>query len=344
MSSSPQKIPVAILGATGMVGQRLIQGLADHPWFTVGPLCASERSAGQRYDQACVWRLPGDPPPGIAERRVQACDPTQVQGTRVALSAMPSSAARAVEAEFRASGFAVVSNASAYREDPLVPLVIPEVNAEHLGLIKRQPGQGYIVTNPNCCAIPLALALAPLRRFGIEALCVSTWQAVSGAGYPGESAWDMVGNVHPHPGKEEEKLAIEPQKLMGTMDGPAPFAVSARCVRVATADGHLLSVQLRTQQPCSPEQAIEAWRRFSSGLDLPSLPEPLFHVLERRDRPQPRLDIDRGKGMAVSIGRVEACPVMGLKFYALAHNTVRGAAGAAVSNLELLHSQGLLPA
>ena len=338
------KIPVAILGATGMVGQRLIQLLADHPWFTIGALCASERSAGQAYGQACVWRLPGDPPKGISEMRVQSCDPAALSGMRVALSAMPSSAARAVEAEFRASGFAVVSNASAYREDPSVPLVIPEVNADHLGLIKRQPGQGYIVTNPNCCAIPLALALAPLHAaFGVQALCVSTWQAVSGAGYPGESAWDMVGNVHPHPGNEEEKLAIEPQKLLGSMDAPAEFAVSARCVRVATADGHLISVQVRTEKPCTPEQAIAAWRGFESDLDLPSLPQPLFHILERRDRPQPRLDIDRGQGMAVSIGRVEACPVMGLKFYALAHNTVRGAAGAAIANLELLQSQGLLP-
>ena len=262
----------------------------------------------------------------------------------MALSAMPSSAARAVEAEFRASGYAVVSNASAYREDPSVPLVIPEVNAHHLGLINRQPGQGYIVTNPNCCAIPLALALAPLHRaFGVEALCVSTWQAVSGAGYPGESAWDMVGNVHPHPGDEEEKLAIEPQRLLGSMDAPAAFTVSARCVRVATADGHLISVQVRTEKPCTPNQALEAWRGFDSGLELPSLPKPLFHLLERRDRPQPRLDIDRGRGMAVSLGRVQVCPVMGLKFYALAHNTVRGAAGAAISNLELLQSQGLLP-
>jgi aspartate-semialdehyde dehydrogenase len=288
--------------------------------------------------------LPGDPPPDIKEMVVQACDPDALSQMRVALSAMPSSAARAVEAEFRASGFAVVSNASAYREDPSVPLVIPEVNAHHLGLIKRQPGQGYIVTNPNCCAIPLALALAPLHAaFGVQALCVSTWQAVSGAGYPGESAWDMVGNVHPHPGNEEEKLAIEPQKILGTIGAPAAFAVSARCVRVATADGHLISVQVRTDQHCTPEQAIAAWRNFDSGLDLPSLPKPLFHVLERRDRPQPRLDIDRGHGMAVSIGRVEACPVMGLKFYALAHNTVRGAAGAAIANLELLQSQGLLP-
>lgn len=337
------KIPVAILGATGMVGQRLIQCLADHPWFSIGALCASERSAGQPYGQACVWRLPGDPPPGIEEMQVQSCDPQALSGMRVALSAMPSSAARAVEAEFRASGFAVVSNASAYREDPSVPLVIPEVNAAHLGLIKRQPGQGYIVTNPNCCAIPLALALAPLhQKFGVQAVCVSTWQAVSGAGYPGESAWDMVGNVHPHPGNEEEKLAIEPQKLLGTMDAPAEFQVSARCVRVATADGHLVSAQVRTERPCTPEQAIEAWRSFETGLDLPSLPKPLFHVLERRDRPQPRLDIGRGKGMAVSIGRIEKCPVMGLKFYALTHNTVRGAAGAAVANLELLRDRGLL--
>ncbi|MED5372290.1 MAG: aspartate-semialdehyde dehydrogenase [Myxococcota bacterium] len=344
MPAPQQRIPVAVLGATGMVGQRLIQLLAEHPWFKVGALCASERSVGRSYGEACTWRLPGDIPAGIAEMPVLPCEPQAVPQLKVALSAMPSRPAKAVEAEFRSAGFAVVSNASAYRDDPIVPLVIPEVNPEHLGLIQRQPGAGYIVTNPNCCAIPLALALAPLHEaFGVKAVCASTWQAVSGAGYPGESAWDMVANVHPHPGNEEEKLGIEPQKILGSMDAPAAFPVSARAVRVPTADGHLISAQVSFERPCTPEQALEAWRSYDHGLELPSVPSPLYHLLPQRDRPQPRMDIQRGQGMAVSIGRVEVCPVMGLKFYALAHNTLRGAAGAALGNLELLQDRGLLP-
>lgn len=337
------RIPVTLLGATGMVGQRLVQLLLNHPQFRVGRLCASSRSVGKAYSDAATWRLEGDLPAHVAGQIVAPCVPEGPPG--VALSALPSDTARDVEAAFRAAGWAVVSNASAFRQDPDVPLVIPEVNADHLSLLDRQEGPGFIVTNPNCCAIPLALALAPLHaRWPVQALCVSTWQAVSGAGYPGESAWDMVANVHPHPGAEEAKLAIEPARILGTADAPADFAVSARCVRVPVADGHLLSVQARLAGDPSPQDLRDAWASFDPGLpDLHSLPTPLFHVLDRRDRPQPRLDVGRGDGMAVTIGRVERCAVMGVKFYCLAHNTLRGAAGAAVANLELLAARGLLP-
>ncbi len=332
------KTPVAVLGATGMVGQRLIQLLQEHPWFQLAAVCASERSVGKRYEQACHWRL--EPPEPAVDMEVLPCSPDALAGLRVVLSALPSSTARETEQAFAAAGFAVVSNAGAFRMDPTVPLLIPEVNPEHLSWLERQAGPGFIVTNPNCNAIPLTIALAPLhQRWGVEAACVSTWQAVSGAGYPGESAWDMVANVHPHPGDEEEKLAQEPQKILG-----ADFSLSARCVRVPTADGHLVGVQVRLRGQPSPEEVRQALRDYRAPVELPSSPRPLIHVLERRDRPQPRLDVLRGGGMAVTVGRVERCEVMGIKLYCMAHNTIRGAAGAAIGNLELLHARGLLPA
>lgn len=334
------RTPVAILGATGMVGQRLVQLLIDHDWFEIGALCASERSAGKRYGDACTWRLEGDEPPAwVFDLPVRPTDPASCGGMSVALSALPGSTAKTAEPAFRAAGFAVVSNASSFRMDPDVPLVIPEVNPNDLSYLDRQPGDGFILTNPNCCAIPVAMALAPLHAlWPIQAVCISSWQAVSGAGYPGESAWDMVGNVHPHPGNEEEKLTEEPQKILG-----ADFLSSARCVRVPVADGHLMSVQARLAGDPSVDEVARAFREFRSRApELPSSPTPLIHVLERRDRPQPRLDAMRGGGMAVTVGRVEACPVMGVKFYCLAHNTFRGAAGAAILNLELLKATGRL--
>ncbi len=334
------RIPVDVLGATGMVGQRLVQSLLGHPWFEVGRLCASERSVDKTYGEACTWRLPGPEPEGLRglfDRVVGPCSPTV--GGGVALSALPSASARTVEPAFAEAGFAVVSNASAFRMDPRVPLVIPEVNPGALSLLESQPWPGFILTNPNCCAIPVALALAPLHaRWPVRAACLSTWQAVSGAGYPGESSWDMVGNVHPHPGDEEEKLTEEPQKLLG-----ADFASSARCVRVPVADGHLVSMQLRLEGDPTPEQCEAAIRDFVPACpDLPSSPKPLLVVDSRRDRPQPRMDAMRGQGMAVTVGRIEACPVMGVKLFCLAHNTLRGAAGAAILNLELLQATGRL--
>jgi aspartate-semialdehyde dehydrogenase len=340
--------PVVLLGATGMVGQRAIQLLEGHPWFDLVGLAASERSAGKRFEDAAAWRLPGEMYCGLADEIIQPCDPavlTELAGGTpgIALSALDSAAARQLEKPFAEAGWTVVSNASAHRMDADVPLVIPEVNSDHLALMERQSTAGRIVTNPNCTSMPVTIALAPIQKaVGIEAVTVASYQAVSGAGYPGESAWDMVGNVRPHPGDEEQKLALEPRKILGTLGESgvelADFAMSARCVRAPVVDGHLVAVHVKTRDPLSPADCI-ALLEAAPSLPLPSSPTPLLVHRTPRDRPSPRFDIDTGAGMAVSFGRVEACPVMGLKLFVLAHNTVRGAAGAAILNAEILVSR-----
>lgn len=338
------KIPVAILGATGMVGQRMLRMLKDHPWFEVTALAASERSAGRRYAEACGWRLGGRSHDGHGDREVLACDPKvladAMDGPSIALSALDTAPARELERAFAAAGFTVVSNASAWRMAEDVPLILPEVNADHLALVRQQPTLGKLITNPNCTSMPVVMALKPLLdAFGLEAVTVASYQAVSGAGYPGESAWDMIGNVHPHAGNEEEKLMEEPAKMLGRLVKgriePAQFALSARCVRVPVADGHLVALHVRTKLPCSPADARAALEGWRPALGLPLAPEPVIEIAEERDRPSPRFDADRGGGMAITVGRIEACPVMGLKLFALAHNTVRGAAGGAILNAEL---------
>jgi aspartate-semialdehyde dehydrogenase len=338
------RIPVVVLGATGMVGQRMLEILSDHPWFEVKALAASSRSAGRRYADACAWRLPGREHAGFGDMPVLPCDPSEVLAAvgpgAFALSALDTEPAREMERPFAAAGFRVVSNASAHRMDADVPLIIPEINGDHLGLVAGQGyGDGGLVTNPNCTSIPVVFALAPMRDLGIEAVTVASYQAVSGAGYPGESAWDMLGNVHPHAGNEEAKLAEEPKKMLGHLEGgrivEADFAMSARCVRVPVVDGHLVAVHVKTRAPVSPGELNERFRAWDPGLDLPWAPHPVIQVTERRDRPSPRFDADNGRGMAITIGRVEACPVMGIKLFALAHNTVRGAAGAAILDAEL---------
>ncbi len=339
------RLPVAVLGATGMVGQRLIQLLSAHPWFEVAAVAASERSAGKRIEEASKWVLPGEAWPGVRGEVVRSSTAAALADDVVlAISALPSGVARVAEPDLRDAGVWVVSNASAFRDDPTVPLVIPEINPDHLELADDQPGPAGLVTNPNCSAMPLALALAPLHEvFGVEAVVCSTWQAVSGAGYPGESAWDMVGNVHPHPGDEEEKMGIEPQKILGSVMHPAAFEVSARCVRVPVADGHLVSAQVQLAGAPGVEAVREAWRCWKPRCpELPGSPRPLFVLRDQRDRPQPRLDASEGAGMAITLGRLEPCPVMGVKFFALAHNTLRGAAGAALLNAELLVGTGRL--
>lgn len=346
------RIPVVILGATGMVGQRAVQLLADHPQLELRGLAASERSAGRPYREACRWHLPGEPWGGVGDWDVLPCDPEVISGllgrTGVALSALDTEPAKEIELAFARAGWAVVSNASAYRMDPRVPLLVPEINADHVHIVERQPTKGFIVTNPNCTSMPLVLTLAPLMDdIGVEAVAMSSYQAVSGAGYPGESAWDMLGNVRPHPGNEEEKLATEPLKILGRLDHDrivgADINISARCVRVPVTDGHLVAMHVKTRQKLSPEALIErltAWQGTHSP--LPSSPRPLLVHRDQRDRPSPRFDGDNGKGMAVTFGRVEVCPVMGLKWFALSHNTVRGAAGGAILNAELLIQSGLV--
>ncbi len=337
------RVPVVVLGATGMVGQRALALLEAHPQLEVVALAASARSAGRRYREACRWLLPGRPYAGVGELRVVECTADAIEhavgGPALAISALPRGAAAAVERPLSARGWAVVSNASAHRNDADVPLIIPEVNPGHLDVLV---GPGALITNPNCTAIPVAMALAPIHAaVGVEAATVASYQAVSGAGYPGESAWDMIGNVHPHPGDEEDKLAVEVAKIFGAVrDGRIasdPIAVSARCVRVPVLDGHLVAVQLRTRADLEPGEAVELLRAWRGACPtLYSAPAPPLRVLDARDRHQPRLDAQEGRGMAVTVGRVERCPVMGLKLFALVHNTLRGAAGAAVLNAELL--------
>lgn len=346
-------VPIVVLGATGMVGQRALTLLRDHPYLRVVALAASDRSAGRRYRDACRWHLPGEPYAGFGEWPVLRCEPAEIAAAIgrpcLALSALDTAAAVALERPFAAAGFAVVSNASTHRMDADVPLLVPELNADHLALLDRQPGPGLLLTNPNCTVLPVVFALAPLlRTVGVEAVCVSSYQAVSGAGYPGESAWDMLGNVRPHPGNEEEKLEQEACRILGAVDGdrvvPADFAISARCVRVPVVDGHLVAIQVRTRDPIDPADAVALLSGFDPGLDLPTAPHPLLVYRDGRDRPSPRMDAELGGGMAISFGRVERCPVMGLKLFALAHNTLRGAAGAAVLNAELLVARGRVAA
>lgn len=342
-------VPVVILGATGMVGQRAVALLRGHPFLRVVGLAASERSAGKRYREACKWLLPGEPYAGMGDAEVLPVDPVALTALAgrpgVALSALDTAPAAQFERAFAKAGWAVTSNASAHRMDADVPLLVPEINADHLALLDAQGGPGCLVTNPNCTSMPAVTTLAPLvREVGVEAVCLASYQAVSGAGYPGESAWDMLGNVRPHPGNEEEKLAIEPQKILGRVEAgqivPADFALSARCVRVPVSDGHLVALQVKTRHKLSPADATALIAGYAHDLDLPSAARPLNVHVEGRDRPNARMDLMVGGGMATSFGRVEACPVMGLKWFALSHNTVRGAAGAAVLNAELLVQSG----
>jgi len=344
--------PVVVLGATGMVGQRFVSLLKNHPWFSVQALAASPRSVGKSYSQACTWRLGGAEYEGHGDTAVLACDPQAILealgGAGIAFSALDSGPARELEWAFAEAGFSVVSNASAFRMDPRVPLLIPEINADHLALVDKQQVPGCLVTNPNCTAMPVALTLAPLHQMAtVEAVTVASYQAVSGAGYPGESAFDMIGNVHPHGGDEEEKLAQEPARILGALTEhgiePASFSLSARCVRVPVIDGHLVAVHVKTKTPVSPAQARECFENWDGGgLELPWAPSPILQVVDGRARPSPRMDRDAGGGMAITIGRIEACPVLGLKYFALSHNTVRGAAGAAILNAELLAASGRL--
>lgn len=347
------KTPVGVLGATGAVGQRFIQLLAGHPWFEVAELAASDRSAGKHYEDACVWRLPGGPPQDVARMPVAPC--TGVFRSRLLFSALDSAVAGEVEADLAARGHAVVSNARNHRMDPDVPLLIPEINADHLEALvsqRRRTGGGYIVTNPNCSVVGLAMALAPLERaFGLESVAVVTLQALSGAGYPGVPSLDVTDNVIPFiGGGEEEKIETEPRKILGRFaDGAfrdAEFRVSASVHRVPVSDGHSLSLFVRLRRRATAEEAARALSEFAGEPQrrrLPLAPERPIHVLAGEDRPQPRLDRDRERGMAVSVGRIRADGVYDLKLQALVHNTVRGAAGAAVLNGELLLARGMLP-
>jgi aspartate-semialdehyde dehydrogenase len=347
------KTPVCVLGATGAVGQRFIQLLGDHPAFEIAELAASDRSAGKPYAEACTWRLPGAPPATVQGMTVTNCDgPFR---SSVLFSGLDSSVAGEVETALASKGHAVVSNARNHRMDPDVPLLIPEVNPDHLDAValqRKRTGGGYIVTNPNCSVAGLAMALAPLHRaFGLEAVAVVTLQAISGAGYPGVASLDIADNVIPYiGGGEEEKIETEPRRILGRFENGAftlaGFPISASVHRVAVIDGHMMAVFVRLARKATPaeaEDALASFRGEPQERDLPSAPMRPIHVLSQPDRPQPRLDRDREAGMAVSVGRVRRDAIFDLKLEALVHNTVRGAAGAAILNAELLQARGLLP-
>ena len=349
---SSQKIPVGILGATGVVGQRFIQLLEDHPWFEVAWLAASDRSAGQAYGDAARWRLKTAIPEHIRKMPVSPAEPNGAP--HVIFAALDSGIARELEPKFADAGCAVVSNSSAFRMQQDVPLVIPEVNPDHLALIElqswRKKSGGYIVTNPNCSAIGLVVALAPLhQKFGVESLFVTTMQAVSGAGYPGVASLDILGNVIPYIASEEEKMEEETKKLLGQLNNnhvqDAGFSMTAHCNRVAVEDGHTESVSVKLKQKADIEAVLAAIRDFKSKpyeLGCPLAPERPLVYDTAPDRPQPRFDLDRGNGMTVSVGRLRPCGVLDYKFTVLSHNTIRGAAGAALLNAELLKVQGYL--
>ena len=345
---------VGILGATGMVGQRFIQLLENHPWFQVTWLAASDRSSGKSYGAAVRWKLDTPIPAAIAAMPVSPATPENAP--KIVFAALDADIAREMEPRFAAAGCAVISNSSAFRMQADVPLVIPEVNAEHLAMISRQnwngadeKRNGYVVTNPNCSAIGLVLALKPLaERFGLRAVFVTTMQAVSGAGYPGVPSLDILGNVVPFIRNEEEKLVEETARLLGRLQNdrvvPLNVRMAAHCNRVAVEDGHTESVSIELDKKPTREEILAAWHEFQPlrGLDLPTAPEQPVEFHAGEDRPQPRLDRMRGRGMTATVGRLRPCTLLDWKFTVLSHNTIRGAAGAALLNAELLESQDKL--
>lgn len=351
---SDNRIPVAILGATGNVGQRFIQLLENHPWFRVSELVASERSAGKKYEDATVWRLGDDMPEGVRGLTVQSYD-ADLQSP-LAFSSLPSEVAADIEARLAERGTAVVSNTATHRMDDDVPLMLPELNPDHLDVIKTQQAnrgwKGFITTNSNCSTMHLALTLKPLQdAFGLKKVLVTTLQAVSGAGYPGVPSLDMIDNIVPYIGGEEEKMESEAMKMLGGFSNGkfqnADFVLSAHCNRVPVRDGHTECASVELGSNPSVDEVIEAFESFRGApqeLDLPSAPKRPIVVRREDNRPQPALDRDTERGMASVVGRVRPCPILGLKYVVLGHNTVRGAAGAGVLNAELLKAQGLLNA
>ncbi|HKD77639.1 MAG TPA: aspartate-semialdehyde dehydrogenase [Ktedonobacterales bacterium] len=355
MSQEKKRIPVAVLGATGMVGQRFIEMLADHPWFELAAVTGSERRAGQRYGDAVVWRLPSTPPAATMDLPLLA--PDAEFDAPIVFSALPTDVAESIEPLLASRGHAVFSNASSYRMAEDVPLVVAEVNADHLQIVEQQRSRrgwkGFIVTNGNCVAIPVALALKPLQdAFGVRKVLITTMQAITGAGYPGVASYDILGNVIPYINTEEEKVEIETQKFLGAYrDGAitsAPITVSAQCNRVAVRDGHMVCVSVELgRDDVSSEDLIAAFREFRGEPQqrgLPSAPTEPIVVRDERDRPQPARDADVGEGMAVVVGRVRPCSILGHKFVLLGNNTIRGAAGASILNAELMADQGVIGA
>ncbi|MGD0708886.1 MAG: aspartate-semialdehyde dehydrogenase [Anaerolineaceae bacterium] len=348
------RIPVAVLAATGSVGQRFIQLLDCHPYFKVMALTASDRTVGQSYGTACHWILPGDMPAWAREMEILPTSPDSVS-VPLAFSALPADAAVEIEPAFAGAGTIVCSNASAYRMAPDVSILFPEVNPEQAAILpiqRRLRGwSGGIITNSNCTSTGITVALKPLQdAFGLRKVFAVSMQALSGAGYPGVPAMDIIDNVIPLIKGEEEKVESEPRKMLGKIVGdeivPADFLVSAHTNRVAVTDGHMVCLSVELEKSATPAQAIQAMREYRApevSRDLPSAPDPVIIVRDEPDRPQPRLDRMTGNGMATVVGRVRSDPIFGLKFVVLSHNTIRGAAGGSIFNAELLVKLGYIP-
>lgn len=343
-----KKLKVGVLGATGSVGQKFVELLADHPWFELTVVAASERSAGKNYAEATKWFMSLPMPKKAAGLKVEKCEP--VLDCELVFSGLDSAVAGEIEENFAQEGYLVVSNAKNHRLREDVPLLIPEVNSDHLDLIKKQPyGKGGIITNPNCSTVGLALALKPLKdRFGLKSVQVTTLQAVSGAGYPGVASLDILDNVVPYISGEEEKIQVETRKILGSFaDGkvlPADLVISASCNRVPVLDGHLECVTVKLAKKAQGEDLIQVWEEFRSvpqELRLPMAPVAPICYFRAENHPQPRLHRNLDKGMAVSIGRLRECPLLDYKFVLLSHNTIRGAAGGAILNAELYCRQFL---
>jgi aspartate-semialdehyde dehydrogenase len=348
-----ERIPVTVLGATGSVGQRFIQLLDGHPWFEVVSLTGSQRKVGQKYSAACHWVLEEPMPKWAAEMTVQESIPGSINAA-VAFSALPSRVARDLEPQFAQAGVFVCSNASAYRQEADVPILLPEVNPDHSALVSTQRNSrgwgGGIVTNPNCTSAGMTVALKALHdAFGLQRVFAISLQALSGAGYPGVASLDIVGNVIPNILGEEEKVEFEPRKMLGTLKNGsislAEFFISAHTNRVAVLDGHVVCLSVELKNPATPQEAVQALTAYHApqvSQDLPSSPKPVIQVQDEPDRPQPRLDRMIGKGMTTVVGRVRSDPLLHVKMVVLSHNTIRGAAGGSIYNAELLVKQGLI--
>ncbi len=346
------KLNVAILGGTGAVGQRFIQLLEQHPWFRVAEVTGSARSAGRAYGDAVHWVLDGEPPASVRDLRVKATgDPLE---SLLVFSALPKETALEVEMELAAAGHVVCTNASAFRMTADVPLMLPEINSAHSGLIdvqRRQRGwtTGALVANSNCTTMPVVMSLAPLLPFGVRRVSIVSAQAISGAGYPGVSSLDILDNIVPFIGGEEDKLVSEPRKMLGTLDGDAiselEIALSASCNRAPVIDGHLVNVSVELDAQPSMDEVIAAWNSYRGADPVPSLPsaptQPVIYT-PQEDRPQPRRDRMAGAGMSTTVGRLRPCAVLGYKYVALSHNTIRGAAGGSILNAELLAVEGFI--
>jgi aspartate-semialdehyde dehydrogenase len=346
-----RRMEVGVLGATGMVGQHFVKFLQGHPWFDLKWVGASDRSAGKKYSDATSWRLAGTMPSDSVDLTVEDCKPGNAP--RLMFSAMDASVATEIERAFAEAGHVVVSNSRNHRMEPDVPLLVPEVNADHLRVVplqQRNRGwKGQIVTNPNCSTVVLTMGLGPLRRFGIQRVVVTTLQAISGAGYPGVPSMDINANIIPFIGGEEEKMQKETQKILGSLQNdqiqPLDAKVSAHCSRVPVVDGHTVTVSVEFSSKPTEQDMLEAFAQFRGApqeRELPSAPKVPVVYMPQADRPQPRRDVERERGMAAFVGRLRPCPVFDWKFIALGHNTVRGAAGAAVLNAELMCSEGML--